>query len=260
MIRRILLPLAGAAAALALVMTSASALPPTELTGSGPTPIPLKNKAMIIHTEWGYRMIIGQQNSDLTITEVDGGLRFEDPGTEKWRTLPGSCDKQSVAQGVAAVCSIPAAFSGDTKMFIEVWPRLGNDVVDGSTLSAKYRLWVLTDKGNDTVYVGAGDSFVNGAQGNDKIYGGPGDDWLRMGKGTDQTWGGDGVDKIVGQNGHDLIHGGAGDDLLYGAFGPDTIWGDGGADSVVCGGGDDTAYLDAEDNNGYQCESTSRTS
>ena len=33
-------------------------------------------------------MIVGQQNSHITITEVDGGLRFEDPGTETWRDLP----------------------------------------------------------------------------------------------------------------------------------------------------------------------------
>ena len=258
MIRRLLLPVAGAAVALVTSMTAAQGLPITEIN-DGRKVMPLVNQARIVHSEWGYRMVAGKQSSHITITEVDGGLLFTDTKTQKWHDLPKSCDARSVSKGIAAFCTLPAAFTGDKSMFIEVWPRLGNDFVDGSSLRAKYRLWVLTDKGDDNVYLGAGDGFVNGAQGNDTIHGGPGDDWLRMGKETDEAWGGDGADKIVGQDGHDSIHGGAGDDSLYGAFGPDTIWGDEGADRVVCGGGTDQAYVDYEDDP-FQCESTSRIS
>ncbi|MFN8193621.1 MAG: calcium-binding protein [Nocardioidaceae bacterium] len=256
--RRFALPSAVAAAAAVLMMTAAQALPPTELMGDGPPPVPLKNKARIIHTEWGYRMVAGQQNSNITVTEVDGKLLFADTGTQSWRDIPKSCVKQTPEKGVAALCTIPAVFSGDKTMFIEIWPRLGDDVVDGSSLSAKYRLWVLCDKGNDTVYTGPGDDFVNGAQNDDVIYGNAGNDWLRGGANDDKVWGGDGNDKIVGQDNHDLIYGEGGDDLLYGAFGPDTIWGGEGTDRIVCGGGDDTAYVDGSEK-GWECESVSST-
>ena len=43
-------------------------LPPIVLNGSGPTPVPLKNMAMIIDTEWGPRYVAGQQRSKLTVT------------------------------------------------------------------------------------------------------------------------------------------------------------------------------------------------
>ncbi|KAA1420332.1 hypothetical protein F0U44_06965 [Nocardioides humilatus] len=81
-------------------------------------------------------------------------------------------------------------------MYIQVWPRLGNDFTDGRTLPARFRLWVLTDAGNDVTYGGDGADFVNGAKGNDRIYGGAGHDWLRGGPGADRIVGGGGGDRV----------------------------------------------------------------
>jgi Ca2+-binding RTX toxin-like protein len=99
-------------------------------------------------------------------------------------------------------------------MFLEVWPRLGHDFVDGSTLPATLRLWVLADAGNDTVYGGAGDDFVNGAHDTDRVWGGAGNDWVRGGSGNDRLYGGTGNDRLLGQDGADVVRGGAGVDRV----------------------------------------------
>jgi hypothetical protein len=177
--------------------------PPTELMGDGPTPIPLKNMAMIQNTEWGIRYIAGQQDSRLTITYAAGVMTFVDLGTQKWRSVPKRCTTvEGVVQGVMATCTIPDKWAKGS--FVQVWPRLGDDVVDGSTLPAQFRLWVLTDEGDDVVWAGPGDDFVNGAKGADSVHGGDGDDWLRTGKGDDVVWGDAGADKMVCQDGHDV--------------------------------------------------------
>ena len=186
-----------------------ASLPPTELMGDGPAPIPLKNMAMVTYTDWGPRYIAGQQDSDLTVTYVDGQIVFADLGTQSWKKLPDRCTDLAPAVGVAATCKIPANLSSG--FFVQVWPRLGNDVVDGSTLPSQVRLWVLADAGRDRVTAGAGDDFVNGAQDADKVRGGAGNDWLRTGKGDDEVWGDAGKDKIVCQDGSDTAHVDSGD-------------------------------------------------
>ncbi|MFT3872226.1 MAG: calcium-binding protein [Nocardioides sp.] len=260
------------AAGLALIATPAAnadshkdgSLPPTELMGDGPTPIPLKHMARLTVSDWGYRYTAGQQNSKLTITEVDGGLLYVDTGTERWRKvddkpeIPKTCEVRSVSKGISAWCSIPYQWSGDETMFLEVWTRLGNDTVDGSTLSAKYRMWVLADWGNDTVYTGDGDDFVNGARGRDRVDTGAGDDWARGGKGRDVVDGGPGDDRLLGQQLKDALHGGDGDDKVYGGPGPDSLWADGGKDRLVCGTGPDNAWVD-DDDSSPQCESVTHT-
>jgi serralysin len=239
------------------VMPAAHADPPTEiLPGDNPV-MPLKNQARIVVSKWGLRFQAGQQNSRITITPHGDGLKYVDRGTKSWRDLARPCRALKVDRGVAAYCRIPAKFR-DGRMFLEVWPRLGNDHVDGSALSDRFRLWVLTDAGDDRVRGGAGDDFVNGAQGNDLANGGPGNDWLRGGIGTDRLEGDDGGDKIVGADDRDEVLGGDGDDQLYGAAGADTIWAGPGSDSANCGpGGDDSAFLDHADRV-IDCESVKR--
>ena len=210
---RFLLVLTACAAATS-VTPSAQALPPTELLGTGGPVIPLKNAAMIDRTPDGYRYRAGQQNSHLTITKVDGKLLYRDTGTRELRGIPGSCGRRSVPTGIAALCTIPAEFNARNKMFLEVWPRLGNDFVNGSTLPASMRLWVLADAGNDTVLGGAGDDFVNGAHDTDRVWGGPGNDWIRGGSGNDRLYGGPGNDRLLGQDGADIVRGGAGTDRV----------------------------------------------
>lgn len=176
---------------------------------------PMKNQAKIVRTDYGYRYTAGQQHSRLTISVVDGGLRFQDTATREWRSLPGDCAAQVVATGVAAVCQVPATTSASDPTLIEVHPRLGNDYVDGRTLPATFEVAALVDAGFDTVFGGAGNDFVNGAHDVDRIHGGAGKDWIRGGTGNDRIWGDDGDDYIVGQAGADYIDGGAGNDRIY---------------------------------------------
>jgi hypothetical protein len=246
-----------ACAATTISMTSvAQALPPTELIGGGGPVIPLKNAAMITKTADGYRYQAGQQDSRLTITKVGNSLRYVDTGTRELREIPGSCVRESVPTGIAALCRIPARFDGENLMFLEVWPRLGDDFVDGSTLPALFRMWVLADAGNDVVRGGAGDDFVNGAQDTDKAWGGAGDDWIRGGIGNDRLRGEDGNDRLVGQDGGDRLRGGEGDDRVEGGAGRDALWADAGQDLVNCGDGADDAYVDSSDRT-VTCETSS---
>ena len=250
--------LAVVAACVAASLPAASqAVPPTEITGKGGPVVPLKNAAMIVKRDTGYRYIAGQQDSHLTVSKVNGKVRYRDTGTRELRKIPGSCNRQRVAKGIAAVCSIPAKFGGNHKMFLEVWPRLGNDFVSGSDLPAMFRLWTLADRGRDTVIGGAGNDFVNGAQDADKARGGAGRDWIRTGLGNDRISGGLGNDQLVGVDGSDVIRGGAGDDRVGGGPGGDELWADGGRDMVACGGGRDRARIDRADRT-TECESVAR--
>jgi len=228
--------------------------PPTELMGDGGPVTPLKNAAMIEWTPGGWRYIAGQQNSHLTVTIENGKVHYVDTGTQELRKIPPVCSRQSVPHGIAAVCPIPAKFTETNRMFLEVWPRLGDDFVDGSTLPARFRLWVLADAGFDTVYAGDGDDFVNQAQDDDVSYGFAGDDWIRGGTGNDEIYGGTGNDRLISTDGNDEIHGGDGDDMVAGGIGNDNLWADAGRDVVSCSSGIDHAYIDELDR-ASECES-----
>jgi Ca2+-binding RTX toxin-like protein len=259
---RLFLVLAAAAAALAMSSTAQSSTaqaeyhPPMALYGQFGPAIPLKNAAMITNTDGGLRYIAGQQNSDLTVTQVDGKLRFADRGTAELRDIPDNCTRRSVPEGIAAECTIPSKFDGTT-VYVEIWPRLGDDSIDGSTLPNRFRMWVLADAGHDVVRTGAGDDFVNGAQNGDRAWGGEGDDWIRTGRGRDELWGGAGNDKLVGVYGKDEIHGGDGNDRVGGGPRADVLWGDDGQDLVICGSGPDEAFVDVADRTS-ECESVTR--
>lgn len=246
-VRYCLAAAACAATASITAVSHAEYRPPTELMGDGGPVIPLKNAAMIQKTDGGYRYIAGQQNSNITVTAADGKLRLVDTGTRELRDIPSSCSRRSVPQGISAVCTIPSKFDGAAKMFVEVWPRLGNDVVDGSALSSEFRFWVLADAGFDTVYGGAGNDFVNAAQDADRVWGGAGSDWLRGGKGNDRMWGGTGADKLVGDDGSDALRGGDHDDRVGGGAGSDLVHAGTGRDVAACGSQVDTAYVDRAD-------------
>jgi serralysin len=212
---------------------------------------------MIQKLSHGYRWTSGQQDGHLTITRVGGGIKFrETHGTREIRKLPGSCHRVKVRTGVAAVCSAGSASAGNP-MKLEIVPRLGDDVVDGRTLPAAFKLSVLADAGNDVVRGGAGDDFVNGAFGVDRVYGGAGNDWLRTGDAGDHVFGGPGNDRVVGVDGNDEVRGGSGNDLVQGGNGRDAVHGDSGKDTVSCGGGSDAGYGDRYDTI-RACERVSR--
>ena len=156
-------------------------------------------RAVIRYSKYGPVYIAGKQNSHLRITEVKSqhSLRFRDTRTGGIKgSLPDRCHRESVETGISVVCLVPPRFRGN-RMFVQVWPRLGNDYVDGRTLSSHFRLWVLADAGNDTMYGGAGADFFNGAKGADRAWGGAGNDWLRGGPSRDMLNGGSGADRIA---------------------------------------------------------------
>ena len=186
------------------------------------------------------------------MSEVDGEVLYVDSAATRWKSLPSVCRRVQVERGVGAQCRVPAKFE-DRRMFLEVYPRLGDDRVDGSTMSGRFRMWVLTDAGKDSIRTGAGDDFANSAFENDTISTGGGDDWVRAGSGRNRIVGGSGRDYLVGGSGRDVISGGDDADDVYGGPGSDRLRGDDGSDTLNGGPGRDTAVRDRGDRV-RQCE------
>ena len=220
--------------------------------------IPLKDQAMLTRTEHGYRFRTGQQDSHLVVTEVARGLRIVDTGTERFKKLSPACRRQKVRLGIAAVCRVPGIITTRRPLMLEVWPRLGDDFTDGSSLPATFALTVLGDEGNDLTRLGAGPDFFNGHSGRDRVTGGAGKDWIRAGLGNDPVQGGSGNDYLVGMEGRDDMSGGSGDDRVGGLEGDDRLRGDAGADFLLCGTGRDNVKTDQDDRVMNDCESIGR--
>lgn len=220
--------------------------PVTELVGQFPLPKLDATEAHLSISRWGYRYQAGLADNDLRITEVDGRLKYVDRAARSWAKLPKTCRRVSVERGIGAICRIPAKFQ-QGRMFLEIWPRLGDDTINGAGLPRRYRMWVLTDEGADRVVMGRGDDFANTAFSRDVVYGGPGDDWIRVGDSNNVAFGGPGDDKLVGGVGDDRLHGGPGGDQVGGLEGSDILWGDAGADVIRGGAGRDIAYREGPD-------------
>ena len=186
--------------------------------------VPLKDAAILSKTDCGYRYRAGQQNSHLVVTRVKNGLRFADTRTARFERLAPACRKiRGVKVGIAAVCKVRGTVTARRPLLIEVWPRLGDDFVDGSSLPNTFAMAVLGDAGNDVALLGAGPDFFTGAYGRDHVVGGAGDDWIRTGDDSDH------------------VRGGAGNDYLVGGYGRDSLTGDTGVDQIFCGDGADRA-------------------
>lgn len=209
--------------------------------------VPLVDKAMITRSPHGYLYRAGQQDSRLTVTVVDGRMRFVDTGTRAFRRVARGCRTQRVRRGVAAVCRVPRWASSARPLLLEVWPRLGHDYVDVSTLPATFAVTVLGDGGHETVRLGAGPDFFNGHTGRDRVSGGAGNDWIRSGDDDDAVSGGDHDDQLVGMDGDDVLHGDAGDDRLAGMAGQDSLDGGEGRDFLLCDIGVDNVLTDLLD-------------
>lgn len=195
-------------ACLGLGVSPAMADHPDMMLGPGEAHVNgIKDEALIRWSRFGFVYIAGQQHSHLTVTfDKDANtLLYRDTGTKRLISKPKNCTRKKADKGIAVECKIPKAFD-HKKMFVQVWPRLGNDFVDGRTLPHKFRLWVLADAGNDTIWGGAGNDFTNGAFDSDHVYGGPGNDLLRTGPGNDFVWGGQGKDRLSCAENYDVAH------------------------------------------------------
>lgn len=191
-----------------LAPAPASADLPPKMLGPGDANVNnIGNKALIRWSKFGFVYIAGKHNTHLTVTydKAANTLLYRDTGTRELRSKPKACDRRKAAKGIAVLCKIPASFDSK-KMFVQVWPRLGNDFVDGRTLPVRFRLWVLADAGRDVVHGGAGRDFVNGAKDDDRIWGGPGNDHVNSGKGNDVVYGGPGNDRVSCSEGFDIAY------------------------------------------------------
>ena len=241
----------------------ANAGPPYEFTTErislpGDYVMPLKNQGQLVRAEHGWRYRSGQQDGHTVATLVAGGLKLHDSGTREWRRLSPACTKLHPKRGIAAVCPIPAGISVQEPLLLEIWPRLGDDYHDSSSLPAAISTSFLGDKGHDEAHLGAGADFFNGYTGVDKVWGGGGNDWFRPGVGNDLAYGGPGDDDIVAVDGRDRMRGGPGNDRLWGGNGGDRIWGDSGLDFLLCGPGADRAAGDSSDRYAASCETIAR--
>lgn len=94
--------------------------------------------------------------------------------------------------------------------------------------------YVVGDKGNQTIILGAdddtlrggaGDDVIGSKTGNDQLYGDDGNDTVFGGEGDDSLFGGDGNDLLQGDEGNDVLSGGSGLDILVGGTGLDRFEG-----------------------------------
>ncbi len=206
-----------------------------------------KRWLQIERTRRGYLVTAGLQHSRMRITETGRGLRIVDPGTAELREQLRGCERVRVRVGIGAFCTVSDRVTRRDPMRLGIVPRLGNDLVDTRSLSARFDVSVLADAGHDVVRLGDGDDFVNGYTGVDRVSGGRGSDWIRTGVGDDVITGGRGGDRLVGVEGDDVVRGGAGRDQVGGGPGRDRLYGGDGADSISCGDGRDHAWTDRGD-------------
>ena len=99
-------------------------------------------------------------------------------------------------------------------------------------------------KGNDSLYGGDGNDWLDGSYDDDVLYGGDGNDTLGNSIAPES-----GNDKMYGEAGNDAIYGGAGNDILDGGAGNDTIDAGEGNDSVIGGLGGDSLIGNAGNDN-----------
>lgn len=127
----------------------------------------------------------------------------------------------------------------------QIWGGIYDDWINGGNGADA----IIALDGNDSVYGGAGNDDVNGNKGNDKVYGDDGADWVRGGQGADTILGDAGNDPhvngnlgddiVLGMDGNDTVYGGQGDDGVGGGNGDDRVSGDLGNDAVSGGKGTD---------------------
>ena len=210
--------------------------------------------ASLTRTATGYSYSSWGQDNRLVVTLEEGRLHFRDPRAVRWDRLARSCSDLPVDVGVAASCRVPAGVSVADPLTIAMELRLGDDVVDTTTLGPQFQASVLADAGNDVLKLGLGADFVNGAFDRDRIWAGGGDDFVRTGEGNDVAHGETGNDHLSGTQASDVLRGGVGNDLVEGGPGNDEIYGDEGDDRLKCGDGSDAADIDPADSQRLACE------
>ena len=158
------------------------------------------------------------------VTLVDAGLfDFGVPGGASDVVVAdatAATDKITVAGTVgspnATITGLPAAIhlSGLAQDRLEVNGLGGDDVIDGTGLSATTQL---------RADAGAGDDILLAGDGDDVLSGGDGADLVLTGRGDNVAFGGAGDDRLRGEDGDDVLDGGVGFDVLRGGLGDDVL-------------------------------------
>ncbi|NBD29475.1 MAG: type I secretion protein [Alphaproteobacteria bacterium] len=123
------------------------------------------------------------------------------------------------------------------------------DDLDGDGDSNDIGEDLVTFNNNDTLFGGAGDDAIFGADDDDTLFGGTGDDTLDGGVDDDELYGDDGADTLTGGQGEDSLYGGLGDDLFLGGNGGDNAVGGEDPDLDGDGQSDDWDVLDLTGSN-----------
>ena len=96
----------------------------------------------------------------------------------------------------------------------------------------------LGAEGDNIIYAGEGNDFIDDWVGNDEIYAGSGDDYVEDWDGDNIIYTEEGNDSVNSGSGNDYIDGGSGDDNIRSGSGNDTILGGSGNDTIDSGSGD----------------------
>ena len=89
--------------------------------------VPLKDEALLNRTKQGYIYRAGQQNSDITITQVDGRRHLRRQGHPVVEVDGAGMHRIDVPRVCGASCVVAPKFTEAAPMLVEVWPRLGDD-------------------------------------------------------------------------------------------------------------------------------------
>ena len=163
---------------------------------------------------------------------------------------------------------ISVTFTADAEVGLLVLRGLGEPdelgaLLDDLSLKLKPLGSVVGAPGNDVIFGGRGNDYIEGneradlifgGRGHDIILGNAGNDIIFGGRGSDYIFGNAGDDVLSGGRGADVIQGNAGDDVISGGFGNDLLFGDT-VGWLYCGcwtGEDVTGFVDVpEDADAY---------
>ncbi|MGK7942832.1 MAG: right-handed parallel beta-helix repeat-containing protein, partial [Crocosphaera sp.] len=104
---------------------------------------------------------------------------------------------------------------------------------------------IRQEGGDDQLFGGFGNDYLQGEEGHDSLYGGSGNDELQGNDGEDLLHGDEGNDSLFGGLGRDLIDGHEGDDILIGHEANDSLYGGSGNDELQGNDGEDLLHGNA---------------
>jgi Ca2+-binding RTX toxin-like protein len=118
----------------------------------------------------------------------------------------------------------------------------GNDELVADSPFGGDRAFLYGGADDDVLVAFRAPAEMYGEAGNDQLFGGLGNDWLDGGENDDDIFGNEGKDVLIGGQGNDLLQGGIGDDELYGGGDNDELFGELGNDYCDGGAGDDLLF------------------